>query len=380
MKRNPTQTRQGVTCSSGRAAIHRSGLGPTVCGLGLVCLLATTRVMAGEPGDGQELILFGSAEAYRVDPEWEEAFNDEVATADIFYSITQSRFRLLAELLVSTDEIDLERLQVGWLPDEATWIFVGRYHQPSNFWGSVYHHGQYLQTPITRPAIEDWEDDGGVLQAHQTGLMVESNFGLGDTAGFEVAVSFGTGLEIGDGVLEPYNILDPDDRAGTSVAARVGFMPDALGTDSLGVVVAKNQMRSTDAQVFIPDLAEVNQTVVGVFANWTWGTVQLVSAAYRVRNDMQRISTEESDTFTASYVQVEKSVSDWTVYGRWENTANEESSQYLTLFPDFVFQRSLAGVRLDFRKRHALTLEIAEAENRMGDYRKIAIQWSAAFR
>jgi hypothetical protein len=380
METDTTDTRRMITGPAHRTRTPRYRIGRTAPGLALGLLLASTNLLAGEPGDGQELILFGSADLSRTEPDLMPASSDETVTADILYSFTQSRFRLLGELLVSTEEVELERGQVGWLAHESTWIFAGRYHQPTNFWGSIYHHGQYLQTTITRPGIENWEDDFGVLQAHQTGIMLESNFDLNEAAGLEIAFSFGSGSEIGNGVLEPMDIIDPDDRAGNSVAARIAFLPDVLGNNKLGVLFGKSQYQSADSQVIISDLMDVEQAVFGAFLNWTFGSAHLISAAYHVRNDLNRGAASNADDFTAGYVQFEKSIANWTVYGRWENTAGAESSEYLSLFPEYVIQRSLVGVRLDFRKRHALTLELFDAENRMGNYSEIAIQWSAAFR
>ena len=347
---------------------------------GLLLLLASTPARSAQPGEGQELLVFGSAEANRTDPDQLPASNDALASADILYSLTRNRFRLLGELIVSTEEFELERFQVGWLPHETTWLFAGRYHQPTNYWASVYHHGQYLQTSITRPNIDAWEDDFGVLQTHQTGIMVESNFGLRENTGLEIAVSYGSGSAIGDGVLEPFDVLDGESLAGASFAARIGFLPDILGNNAIGILLGKSEFESSDSQVIIPDLADVKQEFMGAFVNWTAGSWHGIGAAYHVRNKLDRASLSTSDSFTAGYVQLEKSIADWTLYGRLENTAGAEESDYLTLFPEYVIQRSLIGVRLDFMKRHAVTLELFDAENSVGDFKQIAIQWSAAFR
>lgn len=324
--------------------------------------------------------MFGSAEAYRIDPDQLPTSNDAVATADILYSLTRNRFKLLGELIASSEEFELERFQVGWLLHETTWIYAGRYHQPTNYWASTYHHGQYLQTSITRPSIENWEDNSGVLQTHQTGFMVESNIGLRENTGLEIAVSFGSGSEIQDGALEPYNVPGSEGIAGHSFAARIGFLPDTLGNDTFGVLLGTSELESSDSQVIIPDLVDVDQDLVGAFLNWTRGSLHVISAAYYIRNKLDRATQSDSDHFTAGYVQLGKTIADWTLYGRWEDTAGAEESEYLTLFPEYVIQRSLIGVRLDFLKRHALTLELFDAEAETGDYRQIAIQWSAAFR
>ena len=346
----------------------------------LALLLCSTVTHAEHPGEGHELILFGSAEAHRVDGDQSPSSNDGIVTADILYSLTRNRFRFLAEYILSTEEAEMERFQVGWLPHETTWLIAGRYHQPTNNWASTYHHGQYLQTSIVRPSIENWEDENGVLQAHQTGLMFLSNFELGKSAGLEIAASFGSGSEIDNGMLEPYHLLESEGIDGSSFAARIGFLPDALGNNSLGLLLGKNDLPVSESQVIIPGLTDVDQDIIGGFFNWTWDSLRVISAAYHVRNVLNSSSGSASETFTAGYVQLEKTIADWTLYGRWEDTAGAETSGYLTLFPEYVTQRALIGVRLDFLKRHALTLELFDAEAGVEDYRKIAIQWSAVFR
>jgi len=348
--------------------------------LGLSLLMVCPPAQAGHHGSGQELILFGSAEANHVDPELLPSTNDALATADVLYSLTHNRLRFLAEYIVSTEESEMERLQFGWLPHETTWLFTGRYHQPTNFWGSIYHHGQYLQTSITRPSIENWEDDHGIIQAHQTGLMVESNQILGNGSGLELAASFGTGSDINGGELEPFDILDPDDINGSSFASRIGYLPDALGNDKFGLMLGRNKYQVTYTQLVMPDLQHVYQDVIGAFINWSFDSVHVIGAAYHTRHDLVRALGVESDNFTSGYVQLEKVFGDWTAYGRWEHSSGAENSSFLKLFPEFTVERALLGLRLDFLKRHAVTVEFFDAKDGVQDFRKIAVQWSAAFR
>jgi hypothetical protein len=66
----------------------------------------------------QELILFLSAEASDVfDVDGAETDNTNfLASADVLYSYSSDRFRLLGEYLLSNTENELERLQLGWRP------------------------------------------------------------------------------------------------------------------------------------------------------------------------------------------------------------------------------------------------------------------------
>jgi hypothetical protein len=374
-----------------RLRAHHAALGfppenarPAVAGwallIGLVFFFYSMTVHAAHPEGGQELVLFGSVEASHFDGDQSPSSNDGVATVDLLYSLSHSQFRLLGEYILSTEEAELERFQIGWLPHETTWLIAGRFHAPTNFWASIYHHGQYMQTTIVRPSIENWEDDYGVLLSHQTGIMLESNFSLGQGSGLEIAASFGSGAEIDNGMLEPYHLLGSEGIAGASFSARIGFLPDALANNSLGMLVARNQLVSSNSQVIMPELMDVDQDIIGGFFNWTWDSLRVLSAAYHVQNQLVSSGGSESDNFTAGYVQLEKTIADWTLYGRWEDTAGAETSEYLSLFPEYVTQRSLVGVRLDFLKRHALTLELFDAEVEAEGFWQVAIQWSAVFR
>ena len=48
---------------------------------------------------------------------------------------------------------------------------VGRYHTPINYWNTAFHHGQWLQTTITRPEMIQF--GGRVLPVHFVGALVE---------------------------------------------------------------------------------------------------------------------------------------------------------------------------------------------------------------
>src|SRR5712671_4347155 len=95
--------------------------------------------------------------------------HDEVVQADTLLTLQEGPIKLFSEYLLSDHEGDLERLQLGWQLSDETILWIGRFHQPTSVWNHDHHHGQYLQTSITRPAIDEWEDLGGVLPQHFTG-------------------------------------------------------------------------------------------------------------------------------------------------------------------------------------------------------------------
>lgn len=93
---------------------------------------------------------------------------------DFFYTADIGQARLLAEFFLTDEEREFERLVVGWAAGEDTRIWLGRYHTALGEWNHKYHHGVYLQPTIYRPGIIDFEDDGGVIPTHATGLAMET--------------------------------------------------------------------------------------------------------------------------------------------------------------------------------------------------------------
>jgi hypothetical protein len=50
-------------------------------------------------------------------------------------------------------------------------LSVGRYHTPINFWNTAFHHGQWLQTTVTRPEMIQF--GGKLLPVHFVGGLME---------------------------------------------------------------------------------------------------------------------------------------------------------------------------------------------------------------
>jgi hypothetical protein len=65
---------------------------------------------------------------------------------------------------------DLERLQVTFRLDDHLRVSAGRYHTGIGFYNAAFHHGSYFETPIGRPRVFAFEDEGGVLPVHEVGL------------------------------------------------------------------------------------------------------------------------------------------------------------------------------------------------------------------
>ena len=341
----------------------------------LSALVLNALVLGAAPAQA-EFILFPSVTAteYAGREGKQDGLNAEV---DLFYSTDKGRLRLLSEVLVSSEHpADIERLQVGWLAAPATTVWLGRYHSPQGYWGTRFHHGNYLQTTISRPAISEFDDEGGLLPTHLSGLLVEGERLQGDAAALGYALSFGAAAEQQeDGSLEPFDLAHPN--RGThkpGAMLRLSYRPDAAAPREAGVFMGYSTIVSQLASV-----REIRQTIAGAFFNreqarWRW-----IGELYSVRNDLTPPTGNARSYFVNANLQGEYGLRpDWTLYARAENTFGDRNGSYLTLFPNFVKQRHLVGVRYELARNQALKLEVSDARVLNDSFATLTLQWSAA--
>jgi len=335
-----------------------------------------------------DMLVFASLEGYELfsasDPGL-EGF-DRRATADFLYTYNSERFRFLAEYIWSDTESELERLQAAWQIDNRTMLWFGRFHAITNYWTVEYHHGQFMQTSISRPGLEEWEDESGPMPSHITGLWLEREYSVNDQSAINIGLVAGLAPKFEGEHLEPFDFLSPESGHDMNLSARVVYRPDILSNNQIGLALAHNDIAVVSESN--PDLANLNairQVTVGVFSNWVWDDWRLSTNWVYFDVDLQYSNGDVQDDFVLGYVQGEyEAVKNWTVFGRAEIGFGEDSSPYLKLLPSVIAHRNMLGVRWDFADSHSLTMEVADT-SRQGDnlmhdsFKELRIQWSAVF-
>lgn len=292
---------------------------------------------------------------------------------DIFYSTNHDRLRFLAEFLLSNDEHDMERMQIGWLLNPAATLWFGRFHSPLGFWNSEHHHGAFLQTTISRPSILAFEDDSGVLPTHIFGALAEGSISA-EHGDFNYAVGLGRGPELEDS-LEPVDVFSPHGNGKQAFSGRLSYRKDNGG--EFGAFVGHTRIPVLGN----PDLDEVRQLAVGAFYNMETERLRFVGEVFRVDNRLAGPSTSSRTAFSAIYLQPEYRVSPaWTAFGRLEATGNHHNDPYLNLYPEFISSRIIAGSRIAAAKNQALKLELSHNERQDGvQFNQISLQWSMVY-
>lgn len=357
--------------------MYRSSLIATA----LLCALPLALAQAADLR--KELLIFGSAEIARTSGLEAEDVNidEEKIAADLLFSVERGSLRLFGEYLVTNHEADLERFQIGWEPSDRTVVWFGRFHQASSVWNHEHHHGQFLQTTITRPAIEEWEDEGGIVPQHFFGFLSESNWHLPGGHGLHTAFGGGVAPVITAGGLVPFDVIHPDfDGHQVGFQARATFLPDELGESGFGVLLAHNKLNWVDSPgPALPQLDRVNQTVVGLYGTYDTAPWKFNVAAYHVAATLIGLAGQPRDQFLVAYAQLERLLPhNLTAFARLEDSANTSDAVYLRLFPHFVPQRSTLGARWQMARKHALTLQVSDSRTRLDRFREYRVQWSAA--
>jgi hypothetical protein len=107
------------------------------------------------------------------------------------------RISVLAEVVLeaSVDTrvvTDLERLQLTFRWNDYLQASAGRYHTGIGFYNTAFHHGAFFETPIGRPRVFAFEDEGGVLPVHDVGATVRGQIPKMPT-GLQYLVEVGNG-------------------------------------------------------------------------------------------------------------------------------------------------------------------------------------------
>lgn len=365
--------------------IHKTSYTRRLILLAIVLMTFFSARQARPEGQHDFLLFLSGGPTYNeVTPESGPDGSDFAAAADVVYSYTNDRFRFLGEAIAATSESELERFQFGWQTGEDTTGWIGRFHSPSRYWNAIYHHGQYLQTSITRPLIEQFEDEGGVLPTHITGLMLDTTTSLKRESGLQTVLSFGTAPVIGENALEPFDLFDSDTDHGPAVDLRLAFLPDLLGDNQAGIIMSwadlKIDQNPTAGQI---GLLRIEQYTIGAYLDWRWKDWRILTSVAAVNNRDELQTQTVDDDFVSGYIQAEFNFhQNWILYGRLEESSGTEDSIYLTLFPNTIADRQVLGLRFDFARLQAITLEVtrtiefAGSDTETDRFGQVFLQWS----
>ncbi len=317
------------------------------------------------------------------------SINDDVAPSiDLFANANWKSFRFLGEYFWGEHERHFERFQIGFSIAEESDFWLGRFHTPFGYWHTEYHHGNYLQTSITRPAMDGFGTAGGIITSHISGALFESSIYLGaGKINYSLAYGLGSQLDASgggghgghsDAGLHDVDIFNFERNNHDNIAAlRVAYLPDEFGEDQYGVFICTALIPTAGIQH-----NEVKFRGTGLYSNTQWEKARLITGLYHIETLFREgVIAAESGAFKSAYAQVEYQYDDqWNIFSRIEDTHGADHDIYLETLAGFVPQRQMIGLRFDPWSNHAIKFEWNRNHHEHSEHDVFLIGWSAVFR
>jgi hypothetical protein len=353
--------------------------------IALLALCWANPAFADHEHGSNEFEVFVAAEAIHGSGQTHPTGDDDTwFDADVVFGLTEHKFRVFGEYYITPEERDLERLQFGYefVPETVLWL--GRFHQPGSAWNTEHHHGRYLQTAITRPFIERWEDEDGLIPQHITGALFESRQPLGNDSAIQISGGVGAGPGLTKNQLLPIDLIDNNPgKHRLSVTSRIAYLPEYVGTSSAGLLFGHDHISSSSPYVLTAlGSSDVTLSVYGAYVDWTTGPWRVIGANYYV--DVLFDQAMHRESFISGYLQFERQLPlKLTLFGRVEDSARMQESRYVALFQDrdgdidTALRRNAVGLRWDYVRRQALTIELSHIVTLTQRSDEVRIQWSA---
>jgi hypothetical protein len=280
--------------------------------------------------------------------------------------------RSLVELVFEYDRsgnlgTDLERTQIGYAFNDQATLWLGRFHTPYGYWQTAYHHGQQIQPSLLRPRFIDFEDKGGILPAHTTGVWGTGGFQL-EGGKFVYDIYAGnTPRIVPNNVLGNGNLgyLDPNvagfGNSSLTAGGKLGYVISSGILDGLNVGL--HGLRS-QVQIFNnfnsnptgPSTGQVDLNMVGgylYYNNYDW---EVISEIYGFMNhDHNGTGSHNS---WAGFVHAGYAIDQWMPYARLERAdTNKQDPYFNSMALGYAYSREAVGLRYDVNTQSALKLE-----------------------
>jgi hypothetical protein len=239
---------------------------------------------------------------------------------------------------------EVERLIIRFDQSDYLKVSFGRYHTPINWWNTAFHHGQWLQTTISRPEMTQF--GGRVIPVHFVGALVEGNApAAGWNVNYQVGIGNGRGNVIsrggdaGDNNARPAYVVNvftkPDHAFGLQFGGSLYLdrVSPTSGPEFAERITAGHVVWQREDPEVIAEIANIRHEPVG-------GTLTTSSLAYYVQTAYRLPSPWHL----------------WKPYFRFEHIDIDPADTVFAGVPNLV--GSTLGVRYDLSTYAAVKSEV----------------------
>jgi len=241
---------------------------------------------------GEQLLVirgFGNIDARYID----HNVSDDITRGNNFFSLGEfdlfmtsklsNRISFLNETVFEFErsgnvEIDIERLMIHYDVNTLLKIDVGKFFLPIGYWVPTYNHGVWFQTTMDRPDIVNFQDKGGPLPTHDTGIKVSGSALLeGFDLNYACAISNGRGVN----TTQRQNFDDMNDKKALSLQFEV--QPHVVEGLRLGPSVYYDVIPEDETNPNREN--EIREIIYGGHIVYTIKNIELLSEVFEINHD-----------------------------------------------------------------------------------------------
>lgn len=267
-------------------------------------------------------------------------------------------------------DFELERAHLTYSFSDLLNMKIGRMHTPLGYWNKAYHHGVWLQTPVFRPEIVKFEDDGGVLPLHAVGIELS---GIKEFDSFGLEYNFNVANGRGRTKTEVQNTKDKNDSKALNFL--LGFKPNFVEGLKFGADIYYDKIPSNPGTSTRTN--RINELILGGYATYFHDKIELLGELFNISHD-DKTSGNDFDTL-GFYLQGGYKIDNFTPYWRFDFIDFGNADPYFT--PDDTdIKKHTLGLRWDVFTWNALKFEYSYADKKDKDNEhSIAVNSSFAF-
>ena len=238
---------------------------------------------------------------------------------------------------------EVERAFIRFEQSDLFKVSAGRFHTPINYWNVAFHHGQWLQTSISRPQMTMF--GGRFIPVHFIGVQAEGTVPAG-----KVSLGWNAGVGNGRGG-NPARGGDAGDINNTRAwLASLSLRPNSVYDLQFGAAYYNDR-------ITLPT-NDLDEWIASGYVALTRETPEII-AEYAAEDHRDRATGARYRDW-AYYIQIAYRLpcgnERWKPYVRYENTHVDEGDP---VFADSPSRKlALVGIRFDFKAPVAIKGEI----------------------
>jgi len=254
---------------------------------------------------------------------------------------------------------EVERAIIRFDHSDRLKVSFGRYHTPINWWNTAFHHGQWLQTTISRPEMTQF--GGRFIPVHFVGALVEGGVPAGGlNLNYQAGVGNGRGNVISRGGDAG------DNNARPAYVFNVFAKPD----QAFGLQVGGSFYLDRISQ---PGLLEVDERIAAGHAVWQREDPEVIAEIADVRH--RPVGGSRTSSSLAYYLQLAYRLPSaarlWKPYYRFEHIDIDTTDLVFSVPSNAVanLDGSTLGVRFDMSTYAAIKTEVRARRRAAGQPR-----------